>query len=409
QWSVMVDGIAVQHGALNIPHLDPQSHTPLTIPMVSPRLIAGQVSHVNVSFCLTRDLPWAKKGDEIAWEQFVLSCHKPRLRAPRAHKMTTTASDDIFQVAWQGDRPGSLTINRQTGRLEELMFADEQVLAAGPALSIFRAPTDNDGRMAAEGTATGVLSRWLAWGLDRIRPDCSSIRDISKQGIPGFAVTHHIGTKEGRIHHEQTLQILAPGDLLFQESIRIPKALNDLPRLGIVLELLPGFENLEYFARGPHENYRDRNRGARLGRYTDTVTNQYVPYILPQEHGNRSDMHWCALNNGQSGVLIIGPTGGDFSASHYREEDLFHAAHTHELEPVDETRIHIDLVNRGVGTGACGPDTLPSYRIGGGTHIFSWRLMSFIPGKDDLAELARRQYRTANGARPKQAWRKKHE
>jgi len=101
-------------------------------------------------------------------------------------------------------------------------------------------------------------------------------------------------------------------------------------------------------------------------------------------------MKWLALDNGDTGVLMTGPDGGEFFAGHYREKDLFRAQHTHELTPIKTTRVHIDRVNRGVGTGACGPDTLAPYRIGGGRHTFTWQIRYFVPGRNDIADLARR-------------------
>ena len=130
-----------------------------------------------------------------------------------------------------------------------------------------------------------------------------------------------------------------------------------------------------------------------MGRYRSTVSAQYVPYIMPQEHGNHTDMRWCALDNGRTGVLIAGPAGGEFSASHYSEQGLFQAQHTAELRPMKKTRVHMDLFNRGVGTGACGPDTLEQYRLGGGTYTFIWRMTCFTPGQDDVADMARHEYR----------------
>jgi beta-galactosidase len=395
RWSVLVDGTEVERGRLKMPRLDPQSGTEVHIPLTLPDLKPGQIAHLNVGFYTTLDLPWADKNAEIAWEQFELCARKPPVRKARSDGVIPDLSGNTWRVHWQGECNGSLEWNRKDGRLKHLEISGEQVLASGPELLVWRAPTDNDGMIQPIlGGISGVLSRWLEWGLDRIQSECTRTGHISRNKMHGFTSEHVLETTSGTIRHRQTLWIPAPGELVFKEYVRIPRSINDLPRIGAVMDLVPGFENLEYFGRGSHENYRDRNRGARLGRYSSAVDNQYVPYILPQEHGNRTDVRWCALDNSRVGLLFMGPAGGEFSAGHYREEDLYPARHTSDLKAIPETRVHIDLANRGVGTGACGPDTLPKYRINSGVYSFTWHIKCYTPGQHDIAELARYLYKT---------------
>ena len=89
----------------------------------------------------------------------------------------------------------------------------------------------------------------------------------------------------------------------------MPEPFADLPRVGIRFDLVPGFEELEWYGRGPHECYPDRQRGAALGRYRSTVTEQYVPYVMPQEHGLHTDVRWMELRRGPTvrGVRIDAP------------------------------------------------------------------------------------------------------
>ena len=112
--------------------------------------------------------------------------------------------------------------------------------------------------------------------------------------------------------------------------------------------------------------------------------------MVPQEHGNRCDVRWVALTDGaERGVLLVPPTGGEFSASHFSAADLYAAKTRLELVRRAETIVHLDHWNRGVGTGSCGPDTLPRYRIGAGRHRFAWRLRPFDPRREDPGALAR--------------------
>ena len=145
------------------------------------------------------------------------------------------------------------------------------------------------------------------------------------------------------------------------------------------LTLPAGFEILEWFGRGPHENYIDRKKSAIVDRYISTVTEQYIPYILPQEHGNHTDVRWLTLRNEKGAGLTVQSHGPlEFSASHFTAQDLFASFHTPELEAKTrtETILNLDFAQRGLGTGSCGPDTLSPYRIEPGTHRWNYTLLA---------------------------------
>ena len=98
------------------------------------------------------------------------------------------------------------------------------------------------------------------------------------------------------------------------------------------MTLANDLEALTWFGRGPHESYVDRKAGAPIGRYQGTVTEQYVPYIVPQENGNKSDVRWAALTNNEGkGLLVVGEPFLNVSAWDYTMEALEKAEHIHEL------------------------------------------------------------------------------
>src|SRR6185436_19471522 len=156
-----------------------------------------------------------------------------------------------------------------------------------------------------------------------------------------------------------------------------------------------------WLGRGPHESYPDRTRGAAFGRYESTVTDQYVPYVMPQEHGGHTDTRWFALHDGAGhGLQVIGETPFHFAASHFSTADLMHATHDVELTPRPEVFVHVDLAHRGLGTLSCGPDTLAEYRIGPGRHRFTWAMRPVHVRRDDLSAIAR-ELRAACRPRPR--------
>ena len=190
------------------------------------------------------------------------------------------------------------------------------------------------------------------------------------------------------IEHQHRYRLEGDGALAVENVFRVPRELADLPRVGVTLQLVAGLEALSWLGPGPHETYWDRRAGAAVGRFESTVRDQYVPYIVPQEHGNHCDVRWLELRSreaidgeGAPGLRVESldrhaESLFGFSASHYTAEDLTEATHTNTLEPRREVVLNIDRLQRGLGTASCGPDTLPRYRIPAGTHRLAFRLLA---------------------------------
>ena len=120
--------------------------------------------------------------------------------------------------------------------------------------------------------------------------------------------------------------------------------------------VLPGtYNDLEYYGRGPWENYTDRNVSSFVGTYKDKVTNQFTwTYIRPQESGNRTDARWIKLGNGSNTLTVTGAQPLSFSALNISPESIDPGQeklpiHSYQVHPEDKVYLHIDLAQRGVG------------------------------------------------------------
>ncbi len=175
--------------------------------------------------------------------------------------------------------------------------------------------------------------------------------------------------------HRETYRLLSSGELLVENDVRVGPELRDLPRVGVVLSLRPGLERLHWHGLGPWENYPDRQASALVGSYESTVAEQYVPYILPQEHGHRGEVRRLSLTDESGyGLTVEGrPTIG-FTASHFTADDLFAARHTSDLEPRAEVILSLDHAQRGLGTASCGPDIHPRHRLDAPAYRFEYVL-----------------------------------
>ncbi|HOT93209.1 MAG TPA: glycoside hydrolase family 2 TIM barrel-domain containing protein [Anaerolineae bacterium] len=197
---------------------------------------------------------------------------------------------------------------------------------------------------------------------DRIRPEFEAALFPEKAGASPFKPE---APKPARFTCAYTYTIYGSGDIIIEHHI-LPEApgLPFLPRIGLTLTVPGGYERFTWYGRGPHENYVDRNYGAPVGLYSGTVDEQYVPYIVPEENGNKTEVRWVALTNSAGvGLLAVGAPWLEVSAHHYTAQDLTVATHTYELHRREDITLNLDYGQSGLGSASCGPGRLEKYQL----------------------------------------------
>lgn len=375
EWTLKCNGKLVQKG--NLPSLCTApggcDRIPLSLRPVD--LHAGEELFLMVQFKTRQKMPWCLRGHIVAWEQFRLSRKKKSSKKRRGNtKPTVLARKNLIRIEADGNE---FSFDTKRGVLSSVRRGGDALLISGPRLQVWRAATDNDGIKKWSGQKNKPLGKWLEAGLDKPKfgkPDLHveeeghmvhvTIRqqvDVCPSGC-GFQLvdTYSVGGDGALsvVHHVSTF-----GD--------VPS----LPRIGVMLQLAPEFESLSWFGRGPHETYCDRKAGAPVDVYSSTVTEQYVPYIMPQEHGNKVDVRWLELDSGKHKIRFVADHLMECSVSHFAAGDLYAAFHTSELVPRKEVIVNIDWGQRGLGTGSCGPQTLPEYQISPDTFCWGYAIL----------------------------------
>ena len=149
---------------------------------------------------------------------------------------------------------------------------------------------------------------------------------------------------------------------------------SDFTRLGLQAVLDASLEQVEWLGRGPIENYPDRLDAAYVGRYRNTVSGMAEGYIKPQSMGERWNVNWLALTDGNGKGLKVSLVDGNmgFSAQHWSDEELWPVKYRHELKAISrpEVVLHIDAAMRGIGNGSCGPGPLEKYELNGKSYSY---------------------------------------
>lgn len=340
-WVASVGGDDVASGEVPLPAVAPGGAATVGLDGLPDQLDGD--AWLTVRWTAAHDLAWAPAGSEVCVLQVPLG-----------------SGADPDASARNDSAPGPAPVADDGTIVHPL-------LAAAPALALWRAPTDND-------RIGGPADTWARHGLDHLSRRLVAL-ERSADGTTA-TIEDEITTGSGaRVRHRRVVTGLVGGGARVEEEVTIPPELADLPRVGVVLETIPGLEHVEWLGRGPHESYPDRKRGATVGRWRSAVTEQHVPYVRPQENGGHADVRWVAVDDGAGrGLRLTLGRPGQVSVAHHRAAELAAARHEEELVPCQETVIHLDVVHRGLGTASCGPDTLPAYLVGPGTYRWTWTL-----------------------------------
>ena len=367
-WSLAKDGEVMQQGML--PALDAPAGgaVELTLPLERREPEAGCTYWLNLSFALARDALWAPRGHEVAWAQFELPAKTEAPRILLSRMPAISVADSETEIAISGD-DFRLIFSRWEGTIGCWEWQGLRLLTRGPRLNVWRAPTDND---------VHIARRWREAGLDRLqhRVDrVAVIRSLARAAQVEVESVLSAYSRRPAFRCRYVWTIYGSGDVLIETTVTPAGGLPNLPRIGLQLRMPGSFDRFTWYGRGPHESYVDRKESARVSLYAGTVQEQYVPYIMPQENGNKSDTRWAAVTNAQGmGLLAIGLPLLNVSAHHYTPEDFTRAMHTYELARRDETILHLDHAHCGLGSNSCGPGPLNAYLLKPEKMSFSLRL-----------------------------------
>ncbi|MEO0608661.1 MAG: beta-galactosidase domain 4-containing protein, partial [Pseudomonadota bacterium] len=369
-WLLLRDGVRVEDGTLS--PVVPPGETLTLDPFLSATPDDAAEWHLTVSWTLRDATDWAEAGHVVAWDQLTLKAPaRPALPALNLGASQTPP----FQS--QTVRNGNLAVRFDPhGAISAISLGDEGVLASPMTACVWRAPTDNDGgKPGARPLFQNKTAEWVSYGLNDLQ---SSEVTSEAWAAPGGTVQSVARTWRGvnghALAHQSRVQFSTDG-LVFEETLIVPEAWQDLPRVGLRFEIAASFDQIEWFGLGPDESYPDRKGAQSFEVWHSTIAEQYHPYVRPQEYGAHDETRWArVLNAAGDGLQFTFPTPLSFTARPHHDVDLNQAETLAQLKTRETTEVHIDAAVRGLGTAACGPDALPQFRVGPGTYAFRWIL-----------------------------------
>ncbi|MCK9222655.1 MAG: DUF4981 domain-containing protein [Limnochordia bacterium] len=369
-WSIHRDDQVIQVGTQDLPEIRPGQSQVVTLPYRLPGQASIHDYWLNISFVLGHDQSWAARGYEIAWAQFQLPVERQQLKVkPRnvsilceesSHQIKVSGAD--FELVW----------DKVYGVLSSWCFNNMELLTNGPKLSFWRALIDNDRPFTADWRRARL--HWLQHRIESVKcleqnERCVKVQVLARIAPPvldhGFRCSY-------------TYTVYPSGDVLIKTEGSPYGNLPHLPRIGLQMTIPKHLDQVSWYGRGPGESYVDSKQANRVGVYACGVEDLYVPYVYPQENGNRTDVRWVSFTNlNGMGLLVVGQPMLNFSAHRFTTEDIQRARHTNELPVRDEITVNLDHRHCGLGSGSCGPATLPMYRIEPEPFSYTLRLRPF--------------------------------
>ena len=376
EWELLDNGNILTKGAISTFNIPPGEKVPLDL-QVFTKSRKRSLDHeyaVNFKFSLNEETTWAPSGYLMASDQVIIQENIQFLKNQESSSnfspINVERSDSYIKVRASGRY---FIFDQGSGELMQVTLNDQDMLRTPFSHNIWRAPTDNDGG----GDDKSFASRWLEAGYNNLHRKLETIdvEELNDKIIKVRVVEKHSSDK-GEINLEIVYTIFGNGDLHLDVQSNVDSILPVLPKLGITFKIPEEFSYLEWYGRGPHESYSDRKHGAFLGVYDGQVSDQYFPYIRPQENGNKTDVRWATLSNKtNSGIIIFGLPRFNLSTHHYTLENLTNATHTYMVKEEGPITVNIDHKIMGLGgDDSWNPRTHEEYLVKPGLYHFSYIL-----------------------------------
>ncbi|HTI98481.1 MAG TPA: glycoside hydrolase family 2 TIM barrel-domain containing protein [Dongiaceae bacterium] len=380
EWTLCAAGQVIDQGVLPQLHLAPGAEQEVTVPFRIGSPKPGAEYFLRISFTLNHDEIWARKGYEVAADQFELPAPKARPAPATLASVQLAENGPTITVSGTGFQ---VEFDKTTGTISQLMRDGQALLlpGGGPRLHLWRAPHQKDDMWA--------YADWHAYGLDDLHWTNVQIKAVAVS--PGVVRVETQMKGEGKNRFSVLLaanyNIYGDGSIVVDNALRPQGRRIPLARVAVRLLLPPQYDRFTYLGRGPMENYSDRKRGSDVGLYTSTVAEQMTPYAKPMECGNHEDIRWAAVSGQGRPALMAQAVDGLLQASAlpYQDEVMTPVEYSIDLPPSTNTVLVVAAHTLGVGSYGCGPRPLEPYMVRAEPVTFSYRLR-LLPTAANLPE-----------------------
>ncbi|SDP07566.1 beta-galactosidase [Mucilaginibacter sp. OK268] len=370
KWDLSENGNAISSGNLIVGLVNPGGEKDIKIPFkLTPK--PGAEYFLRVSFDLASDKLWAKKGYEVAEQQFDLPIGIPAL-ADRSQGSALTLNDSKEEIKVKGS-DFSLEFDKVKGTFSKMEKAGESILQknGGPMLHLWRAPHRKDDMWAYSDWQKNGLKD-INWVADEVKSTqlAANVVEI-KVNLTGT------GKHDFVVHHQAVYTINGKGEINVVNNVSFSDPKLILARIGVRMFLNKNLDQFDYLGRGPMENYGDRKSGFDVGHYSSSVVKQMTPYEKPMECGNHEDVRWANVKAAKGSGIKIKQLDSllQVAALPYSDEEMENVEYKIDLPKSKGTVLCISHKTLGVGSWGCGPKPLEPYLVYAKPTAFNYQIL----------------------------------
>ncbi|MFA6876078.1 MAG: glycoside hydrolase family 2 TIM barrel-domain containing protein [Parabacteroides sp.] len=378
EWQLLGNGEVLQNGTIENMDVAPQQTKEFQLPYTTDGICKCKELLLNVSFKL-------KKADGLLSAGFVVAKNQLTVRPYEAGKLdiqnvkqeniqvvTPTLKDNDVNYLIVSGENFRMDFNRHDGFLCRYEANGMSMLKDGGKLTpnFWRAPTDND-------MGANLQIKYAVWKNPELK--LKSLKGEMENGIAVINAEYDMEAVKATLYLTYVVNnegaVKVTEKMVADKSATVP----DMFRFGMQIQMPKSCEYINYYGRGPMENYSDRNNVSDIGNYKQTVAEQFYPYIRPQETGTKTDVRWWKqINVGGNGLMFTGEAPFSASALNYSIESLDeglkkHQTHSELVPQIDYTNVCIDKVQMGLGCiTSWGTLPIEKYRLHYGDYEFSF-------------------------------------
>ena len=364
-WSLLKNGVAVDSGKTSA-NVAPLTKGTVDIPFSVPaNCLSGDEYILDISVTTKNAVRTYESGAEIAYAQIPINSSGTPVKYDHGSGSVSvkdsgsgyTVSGDNFQFS----------INKSSGLIENYVYNGETLIQNGPAPNFYRGLVENDG-----GNARSKIFD-TAWEKAADKINVRSI-DVDDSGQQKKITSHLILPNAGDTAVDMIYTISPDGSVKVDISVDATHSgLGNFVRVGSIMKLPEGAEDVSWYGNGPVETFNDRKTNGRQGVWNNTVSGMFFPYMKADDTGNLTDVKWISVKDSskKNSVLISAEGKVEASALHFTPQDLNAADHVFKLRPRSETILSVDYGSLGTGSATCGQGTLEKYRLPS-NKVYKW-------------------------------------
>lgn len=353
-WTVKVDGKAVKSGVH--PNLDiaPEAEEVFEIVPENELPAHGTVT-LDLSFRQNKPTEWADVGYEVGFAQFIYERAEKVKAAPALYPVELCENREEYTVT-VGET--AYKISKFSGMITDICDNGEHLITKPVVPQIWRVPTDND---------RNVQWDWRNSSIHNAKVKCYStevVKADENEAVILSKISLAAAPNEVVLRADITYTVKYGMGIKIACDVKWNVQKKHYPRFGMRLTMPEGAEQMRYFGYGPNESYVDKRLASKLGEYKSTVTENYEPYVFPQENSSHWGCRWADVHTvAGHGFLFTSCEPFSFNASHFSPEQLTETRHHYELKREPETTVMLDMRMDGIGSNSCGPELAEKYRF----------------------------------------------